>query len=53
MSGEWPKNGRRQDATKKLTRGAPNVTQTVSSRTIVAGTIGNVTYFELLENERI
>ena len=53
MPSGCPKIGRRQDATGTPTRGAPNVTQAVSSRTIVAGMMENVTYSEQLQNERI
>ena len=53
LSSGCPEIGRRQDAIGTPTTGAPNVTQAVSSRTIVAGMVGNVTYSEQLQNEQI
>jgi hypothetical protein len=53
MSSGCSKIGRRHNGIGTPTRGAPNVTQAVSSRTIVAGMMENVTNFEQLQNERI
>ena len=44
MPNGCPKIGRRQDAIGTPTRGAPNVTHAVSSRTIVAGMVEIVTF---------